>query len=369
MLQWHDSRLNNSLSALMQEPPLTGRHTAGPLLEAISPCPTLQLASQPHQQPFAQWGSRDFTPPHETTLLHALLQGTPSRAPASPASPPGTTGPAEVQWWQAADTAHSNAQPPLSIAATPVPWQGGEGIQCPTPWAALLQQWDLRPSGGAADAQQAAWGGWPGGTATAAAAASLQVQAALQQQAQHAAMLQQLQAAISQQGTVMLPQQPSYPVWAAPAQLEGLQAFGQQQQRLLLQVPSLRVETPENAFRDQQQRLLKQIPSLTAPAFPVALADDQQPMSNSLTWAGHAWHLSGAAHQSHLQTQTQLLTDCLSSLDTQYPAGAGLSKYGASVLQPGSSYAVAAGETEQSAIAIPEAAWHPGMLPGGWHDQ
>ena len=357
--QWHDS-----LSALMQEPHLV--RTQAPHVEAISPCLTLQLASHPHLQPLAQWGSRGPNPAQEAALLQALLQGTPSHVPTGPASPPQ-----QVQWWQATETPHSSSQWPVSVPATPVPLQDGEGIQRAAPWAAaLLQQWDLRPFGGAADEQQAAWDGLAGDTTTAAAAASLQVQAALQQQGQqHAALLQQLQAAMSQQGAVVLRQQPSSLVWAAPAQPEGLQAFGQQQERLLLQVPSLRVPTPENAFRDQQQRLLKQIPSLTAPAFPTTPAGDQQPMSNSLTWAGHAWHLSGAAHQSYPQTQTQSLTECLSLPDSQKAAVAGLPRYGASVLQPGISYALAAEEAEQSAIALPEAAWHPGKLPGAWHDQ
>ena len=367
--QWHDSSFNDSLSALMQEPPLAGSHTAAPHLEAISPCPGLQLASQPHQQPFAQWGSRESRPSQEATLLQALLQGTPSHAPTGPADPPETIGPQQLQWWQAADAPHSSAQPPVSVPATPAPWQG-DGIQRATPWAALLQQWDLRPAGAAADAQQAAWGGWPGGTKTAAAAASLQVQAALQQQGQHAAMLQQLQAAMSQQGAVTLRQQPSHPAWAAPAQPHGLQTFGrqQQQQQLLLPVPSLRVQTPEIAFRDQQHRLLKEIPSLTAPVF-TSTPSGGQPLSNSLTWAGHAWHLSGPAHSSHPQSQPQSLTESLRSPDSQRTAPADLPKYGGSALQPGISYAVAAEEAEQSAVALPEAAWHPGMLPGGWHDQ
>ena len=359
MLQWHDSKLNGSLSILMQEPPQAGSHTAAPHVEAISACPNLRPASQPHLEPLAQWVSRDANPLQEAALLQALLQGSPSQAPVGPASPLQ-----QVQWWQAADSPHSSAQPPVSGTATPVPWQGSEGIQRAAPWAALLQQWDLKPSGGCADAQHAAWGGWPEGTTT--ASASLQVQAALQQQGQHAALLQQLQAAMSQQGAVMLRQQPSSPTWAAPAQPQGLQAFGQQQ--LLLEVPSLRVQTPENAFREQQHRLLKQIPSLTPPAFATTPTGDQQPMSNSLTWAGHAWHQSGAAHQGHPQTQAQSLMDSISSPDSQEAAVAGLPRYEASMLQPGVSFAVAAEDAEHRAIPLPEAAWHPGIFSGGWHD-
>lgn len=355
LLQWHDSRFSDRLSALMQEPALAGSHTAAPHVEASSPCPALQLASQPHQQPLAQWGSRDSSPSHEATLLQALLQGTPSQAPAGPASPPQ-----QVQWWQAAGTPHSSAQLPGSFSASPAPWQGGEGMQHVAPWAMLLQQWDLlSPSGGVADAQQAAWRGWPGGSMSTAVAASLQLQ--------HAAVLQQLQAAMSQQGAVMLRQQPSNPTLPAPAQPQSLEAFSQQQQQLLLPVPSLRVQTPERAFREHQQSLLKQIPSLTAPVFTSMPAGYQQPLSNSLTWAGHAWHLSGAAHHSHLHPQTQSLTQSLSLPESQEAAG--MLKGGASVLQPGISYAVAAEGAQHSPIALPEAAWHPGMPPGGWHDQ